>query len=60
MSESTQLIPNWTRDDFLSDRPYEWLYEQRDNKFMLQILLNKMQDIAREMNLQAMLRLQRA
>lgn len=49
MSEATQLIPNWTYDDFLTDRPYEWLYQQKDNKFMLQILLNKMQTIAKEL-----------
>lgn len=47
MSEATQLIPNWTYDDFLSERPYEWLYAQKDNKFMLQILLNKMQAVAK-------------
>lgn len=49
MSEATQLIPNWTYDDFMTDRPYEWLYQQKDNKFMLQILLNKMQTIAKDL-----------
>ena len=49
MSEATQLIPNFTLDDFLSERPYEWLYQQKDNKFMLQILLNKMQAIAKDL-----------
>lgn len=47
MSEATQLIPNWTLEDFMSERPYEWLYAQKDNKFMLQILLNKMQIMAK-------------
>ena len=49
MSEATQLIPNWTYDDFLSDRPYEWLYSQKDNKFLLQQLLNRMQVVAKEL-----------
>ena len=49
MSEATQLIPNWTYDDFLTERPYEWLYQQKDNKFMLQILLNKMQTVAKNL-----------
>lgn len=49
MSEAKQLIPNWTYDDFLSERPYEWLYSQKDNKFMLQILLSKMQAVAKEL-----------
>ena len=49
MSEATQLIPKWTFDDFLSDRPYAWLYEQRENKFLLTQLLNKMQLAAKEL-----------
>ena len=49
MSETTQLIPEWTLDDFLSERPYAWLYEQKDNKFLLQQLLNKMQAIAKDL-----------
>lgn len=49
MPESNQLIPSFTLDDFLSERPYEWLYQQKDNKFMLQILLNKMQAKAKEL-----------
>ena len=49
MSEATQLIPNWTYDDFMTERPYEWLYQQKDNKFMIQILLNKMQTIAKDL-----------
>ena len=50
MSEATQLIPNWTIEDFMSERPYEWLYQQKDNKFMLQILLNKMQTLAKNLH----------
>ena len=48
MSEATQLlIPEFTLEDFQSERPYEWLYAQKDNKFMLQILLSKVQVIAK-------------
>lgn len=49
MSETTQLIPSFTLEDFMSERPYAWLYEQKDNKFMLQILLQKMQAKAKEL-----------
>ena len=49
MSETTQLIPNWTLEDFMTERPYAWIYEQKDNKFMLQILLQKMQARAKEL-----------
>ena len=47
MSEPTELIPKFTLDDFLSETPYQWLYERKDNKFMLQILLQKVQVIAK-------------
>lgn len=47
MSEATQLIPEFTLEDFQSERPYEWLYAQKDNKFMLQILLSKVQAMAK-------------
>ena len=49
MSEATQLVPQFTLDDFMSERPYEWLYAQKDNKFMLQILLNKVQQMAKDL-----------
>lgn len=49
MSEAVQLIPEWTLEDFMSERPYEWLYTQKDNKFMLQLLLQKMQIKAKEL-----------
>ena len=43
MSETTELIPQFTLEDFMSDTVYEWLYAKKDNKFVLQILLNKVQ-----------------
>lgn len=40
-------IPDYTRDDFmLSDAPYEWLYEHRDNKFLLKQLTQRMSALA--------------
>ena len=56
MSEATQLIPDWTLEDFMSDRPYEWLYAQRENKFLLQVLLNKMQMKAKELKFAGFMR----
>jgi len=47
VSEATQLIPEFTLEDFQSERPYEWLYSQKDNKFLLQLLLSKVQAIAK-------------
>ena len=42
------LLPKWTRDDFLTETPYKWLYDRRDNKFLLNIMLGKAQDMAKE------------
>lgn len=40
--DATSLIPQWTADDFDSEKPYEWLYGRRNgNKFLFQQLLNK-------------------
>lgn len=50
MSEQTgvmPLIPEWTLDDFMSPKPYEWLYQHKDNKFLLNQLLAKMQMVAK-------------
>ena len=50
MSEQTTvmpLMPEWTIDDFMSSTPYEWLYNHRDNKFLLNQLLVKAQLIAK-------------
>jgi hypothetical protein len=49
MSEATMLVPKFTLEDFMSETPYEWLYQQKDNKFLLQILLNKVQAQAKEL-----------
>lgn len=40
--DSQSLIPNWTEDDFDSEKPYAWLYERRNgNKFLFTQMLNK-------------------
>jgi len=49
VSEAVQLIPAWTLDDFMTETPYEWLYAHKDNKFLLQTLLNKTQLLAKEL-----------
>lgn len=37
------IIPEFTREDYTeSARPYEWLYEQRGNKFLLKQLTTRM------------------
>lgn len=37
------MLPEFTREDFTeSSRPYEWLYEHRNDKFLLKQLTNRM------------------
>lgn len=41
------MIPDYTREDFtMSDAPYEWLYEHRENKFLLKQLTQRMSALA--------------
>ena len=41
------MIPDYTREDFtMTDAPYEWLYEHRDNKFLLKQLTQRMSALA--------------
>lgn len=35
-------VPDFTAQDFMSLRPYEWLYQHKDDKFVLQILLQQL------------------
>ena len=44
--QATPLIGSYTVDDFYTDRPYKELYDARDNKFMQQIMIQKMRDLA--------------
>ena len=42
MGELQPLVPEWTEEDFDSEKPYEWLYRMRNgNKFVFQQLFNK-------------------
>ena len=43
------LMPEWTLEDFEdSDRPYAWLYAQRENRFLFQQLLGRAQKRAKQ------------
>lgn len=59
MSEQTviPLIPEWTLDDFMSPKPYEWLYQHKDNKFLLNQLLAKTQMIAKNLKFPAFIKM---
>ena len=57
MSEATELVPQFTLEDFMSDTVYEWLYAKKDNKFMLQILLNRVQIQAKALKFAGFMRL---
>lgn len=46
------LIPEYTLEQFYSEEPYEYLYSQKDNKFLLQTILQKMSRKAKEVGYQ--------
>ena len=39
-------IPEWSRDDFSTEKPYEWLYDFRDNGFLMAQLQGQLKDRA--------------
>ena len=49
--ETTLLIPDYTLEQYYTDEPYEFLYSQRNNKFLLQTLLQKMSKKAKAVGL---------
>ena len=44
--QAIPLIGHYVLEDFYSDRPYKELYDQKDNKFIQQIMIQKMRDLA--------------
>ena len=60
MSEQTNvstLIPDWTLDDFVTEKPYEWLYQHKDNKFLLNQLLAVTQQKAKSLKFPAFIKM---
>lgn len=47
VAEARPLVPQWTLADFMTDAPYEYLYSRRDNKYLLQKMLNIAQQMAK-------------
>lgn len=45
--QAVPLIGTYTIDDFLTEKPYEELYSQRNNPFLQGIMVNKMRDLAK-------------
>lgn len=49
MDDAKQLIPPWTADDFLTKKPYEWLYGmQKQDEFLFVRLMKKTGEMAVE------------
>lgn len=44
--QAVPLIGQYELNDFYTDRPYKELYDQKDNKFLQQIMIQKMRDLA--------------
>lgn len=41
--DANSLIPEWKAEDFATNVPYDWLWQYKDNKFLLQQMLAKAQ-----------------
>lgn len=55
MSEDNQalpLIPEWTVEDFSGDEPYKFLFENRENRFLLQRMVEAARRRAKEIHFQ--------
>ena len=48
MADATELIPAWNYEDFDSTEPYRWLFQQRNDKFLLQRMIVAAQRRAKE------------
>lgn len=57
MPEAVQMIPAWTAEDFMTEAPYAWLYQQRENKFLLQQLLAVAQQRAKALKFPSFVKL---
>lgn len=47
--ELVPMIGHYDLQDFYTDRPYAELYEQRENKFLQQIMVQRMRDLAKSL-----------
>ena len=59
MSENIKdiSIPEFSKDDFLSDEPYAWLYQYKENKFLLRQLCEKLKAKAGSLGVRAFMSL---
>ena len=55
--EAQPLLPEWTFNDFLGSEPYEYLYSHKDNKFLLQQMLAKVQIVAKQQHFPGFLKM---
>ena len=40
-NDTAIAIPEWTAEDYQATTPFEWLYQYRDNKFLMMQLCNR-------------------
>ena len=45
--QAVPLIGQYVLEDFYTDKPYQELYDHKDNKFLQQIMVQKMRDLAK-------------
>lgn len=49
--ELAVVVPDYTKDDFLTTKPYEWLYAQKSNSFLSKIAENMLKEKAADLGI---------
>lgn len=55
--DAKQLIPDWTYEDFCEEGPYQWLFRFKDQQFVLNQMLSKVQKKAKDVKFPAFSRM---
>jgi len=57
VQQAKPLVPQWTLEDFMSEKPYAYLYAYKDKKFLLQQMLNRAQAQAKALKFSGFMRM---
>ena len=57
VQQAKPLVPQWTLEDFMSEKPYAYLYAYKDKKFLLQQMLSRAQAQAKALKFSGFMKL---
>ena len=56
-AETPQLFPDWTYDDFCGEKPYKWLYQFKENPWVQNQMMARLQKRANDIKFKPFLRM---